>query len=294
MARSRSVVSVQSHVAYGHVGNASAVFPLQRLGFEVWPVHTCQLSCRIGYPDVRGESFTAGHVGDILGSLAAAGHLGRAAGLVSGYLGRAEIGGAILTAVDALHAGEGRGTYLCDPVMGDDDASGVGRLYAAADIPMFMRSKLVPQADVITPNRFELQLLARQPVTTLPQAVTAARSLLGSEGTPGPTVVVGTSLPMPSTDDIGCLAVTADAAWLVSTPRLKTPEPIHGTGDAFSALVLGCLLNGEEPPEALSHAVSALYAVIETTLELGEIEPQLVAAQDLLLNPPKRFEAVAV
>lgn len=283
--RKRTVVSVQSHVAYGHVGNASAVFPLQRLGFEVWPVHTCQLSCRIGYPDVRGQAFTAEHVGDILDGLAAAGHLGRAAGLVSGYLGRAEIGGAILQAVQALHAGDGTGLYLCDPVMGDDDAHGQGRLYAAADIPEFMRRHLVPQADVIAPNRFELQLLTGLPVTTVAEAVTAARAVLAM----GPTLVVGTSMPLPDTGEIGCLAVTAEAAWLVRTPRLSPPEPIHGTGDAFSALLLGCLLNGEAPAQALSHAMSALYAVIDLTLHLGEIEPQLVAAQDLLPVPPKLF-----
>lgn len=281
------VLSVQSHVAFGHVGNAAAVFPLQRLGVEVWPVQTCQLSNHTGYPSFTGQVFTPDHVADVLRGMAERGVLDRLDGVLSGYLGRAEIGQAVVSAVQKARQGGRRVLYLCDPVMGDDLPDGGERLYAAADIPAFMAKVLVPAADVLTPNRFELALLTGLAVTTQDQAVTAARALIAL----GPRLVVVTSLPGTEADAIACLAVTVDQAWRVETPRIPLEPSPNGAGDALAALLLGHLLRGAAAPDALARAVSGLHAVILATKASGGRELALIAAQEALASDQAAFPA---
>lgn len=284
------VLSVQSHVAYGHVGNAAAVFPLQRLGVEVWPVHTCQLSNHTGYPSVSGQVFAPDHVADVLHGMARQGVAEHLDGVLSGYLGRADIGLAVLEMLRAARSTGRDVLYLCDPVMGDDVPGGGEKLYAAADIPAFMSDALVPEADILTPNRFELSLLSGLPVGTLAEAVTAARSLVQR----GPRLVVVTSLPGTVPEAIACLAVTADGVWRVETPLLPLALPLNGAGDALAALLLGHLLRGTPLPDALAQAVSGLHAVIAETLAGGGRELALIAAQDALVDASPRFPAVAL
>lgn len=278
------ILSVQSHVAFGHVGNSAAVFPLQRLGFEVWPVHTCQLSNHTGYPTAHGQVFGPEHVADVLAGLDERGALARCAGVLSGWLGGAGVGQAIAGAVERVRAQRPGALYLCDPVMGDDTLCGE-RLYCAADIPSFILDRLVPLADVLTPNRFELATLTGAPVRTVEDAAAAARMLVER----GARLVVVTSLPGGEADAISCLAVTASGAWRVESPRVPVQTPLNGAGDALAALLLGHLLRGAGPPEALSLAVSAVHAVIEETARLGTRELQVVVAQDAFLAPARRI-----
>lgn len=285
----RTVLSVQSHVAFGHVGNAAAVFPLQRLGLEVWAVHTCQLSNHTGYPGVEGEVFAADHVRAVLRGLEARGALAGLAGVLTGWLGRPEVGEAVLWALD--RAGPDA-LFVCDPVMGDDTPEGTERLYAAAGIPDFFRDHLVPRAAVVTPNRFELSLLSGLPVRDLDEAVAAARVVLAR----GPRLVVATSLPgadgdAASGEVIRCLAVTAEQAWLVASPRLTFATPPNGAGDVLAALLMAHLLRGAGPDEALALAVAGLHGVLRRTRAEGTREMQLVAAQDALVAPQQTFPA---
>ena len=87
-----NILSLQSHVAYGHVGNSAAVFALQRLGIEVWPVHTVQFSNHPGYGGFRGRAFDAGLIGDVVQGIEERGALAACDGVLSGYVGSAEIG----------------------------------------------------------------------------------------------------------------------------------------------------------------------------------------------------------
>jgi len=295
-----NIVSIQSHVAYGHVGNAAATFPLQRLGFSVWPIHTCLFSNHTGYPPIdgrptRGVVFEPSVVAEVVQGLAQRGVLAACDGVLSGWLGKADIGTAVLSAVAA--ARHARSTvFLCDPVLGDDTPDGQGRLYAAADIPDYIRHQMLPAADVITPNRFELEMLSGQPVRDVPQALRAARSLLRPAGQ-GPTACIVTSLPDERVQDqIACLAVTTAGAWVVSTPRLSfapNPPP-NGTGDCLAALLLGYILLDQDIPQALGDAVSALYAILQHTQVLGvgpggRPELAVIEAQESLLKPAQRF-----
>lgn len=303
-----NIVSIQSHVAYGHVGNAAATFPLQRLGFSVWPVHTCLFANHTGYPPIdgrptRGTVFEPSVIADVLAGFAERGLLDACDGVLSGWLGKAAIGESVLQTVIRARQRKAKDClYLCDPVLGDDGPDGTGRLYAASDIPAFLRTHLLPQADIITPNRFELEMMSGLPVRDATQAVEAARSLLQPRGNQAPWACIVTSLPEPETPaQISCLAVTNTQAWRVSTPRLPfapLPAP-NGAGDCLAALMLGYVLLGRDLPLALSDAVSALYAILDTTKALGagpagRPELALIESQEAFLSPPQRFSALPV
>ncbi|SDQ01016.1 pyridoxal kinase PdxY [Ectopseudomonas guguanensis] len=278
------VLSIQSHVAWGHVGNAAAVFPLQRLGFEVLPIHTVQFSNHTGYGQFRGQVFGAEHVREVLLGLRERGVLPRLAAVLSGYLGDADSGRVILEAVGEIRQHNPAVRYLCDPVMGD-----VGRgVFVNPAIPDFLRDQAIPFANIITPNQFEFELLTGSQPTSLREAVKIARQLRGR----GPDVVIVTSLATPDIADheLGTLAVNGDGAWLVTTPRLALHPLPNGMGDVFSAVLLGRLLAGQALPQALELATATLYALVEQT-EDGARDLPLVAAQEQIMAPAARFVA---
>lgn len=280
-----AILSIQSHVAFGHVGNAAAVFPLQRLGREVWPIHTVLFSNHPGYGSFAGPILPAASILDQVGGLRNLGVLSRCSAVLSGYLGDATLGDAVARAVADVRAANSSAIYVCDPVMGDD---GPG-LYVRDDIPDFMRDRLVPAADVVIPNRFELALLTAADIDSLETAVEAARSLIAK----GPQLVVVTSLERPETpaDKMEMLAVAADAAWLVETPRLVFPVAPNGSGDATAALFTAFYLEDRAIENALSRTASAIYAVMEATLASGERELALIKIQDRLADPRRSFKA---
>lgn len=283
-----SILSIQSHVCFGHVGNAAAVFPLQRLGFEVWPIHTVQFSNHTGYGTWTGEVFAPSLIETCLQGMAERGALDDAEAVLSGYLGSAGTGGVILEAVDRVKAGNPGALYCCDPVMGD-----VGRgVFVAPDIPEFVRARVIPAADVATPNQFELELLTGRTITTVPEAVDAARELRAM----GPSVVLVTSLRGADSapDTIECLAVDGAGGWRVRTPLVPVAPPPNGSGDAIAALFLGHLLTTGSVPEAAARATSALYELFRLTAEAGTRELQLIAAQDAFADPPTLFAAEPV
>lgn len=278
-----NVISIQSHVAYGHVGNAAAVFALQRLGHEVWPVHTVQFSNHTGYPDWQGKVFPAEDIARLVDGLEARGVLARCDALLTGYLGDPALGEVVLDALARLRAANPRALWCCDPVMGDH---GKG-LFVRAGVPEFMTGRALPAADIVTPNLFELELLAGTQLRRLAAIREAAETLLKR----GPKIVLVTSLadPADAGTEVAMLAVSEAGAWRVVTPRLAMHP--NGAGDAVAALFLGFYLTTKSLPDALGEAASAIHEVLQTTLDLGEEELQLVAAQDRLKAPRQVFAA---
>ncbi len=287
-----NILSIQSWVAYGHAGNASAVFPLQRLGFEVWAVNTVQFSNHTGYGAWTGQVFAPQHVSELVAGIAARGALPACGALLSGYMGDAGTAGAILEAVGMVREANPAALYCCDPVMGD-----VGRgVFVRPEIPEVMRAQAVPQADILTPNQFELELLTGRTVESLPGALDAAQELRGRMKRGGPRVVLITSLLREGTppQTIETLAVSGEGAWTVRTPLLPLDPPPNGAGDAIAALFLGHYLIGRDVVRALEDAVSGLYGLLERTLRAGTRELQLVAAQGEYVSPSRRFGAERV
>ncbi|HKU95120.1 MAG TPA: pyridoxal kinase PdxY [Vineibacter sp.] len=284
------ILSIQSHVAYGYVGNRAAAFPLQRLGHEVWAVNTVEFSNHTGYGAWKGRVAAPEQVRDVIDGIRERGVLPRCDAILSGYLGDAALGEVVLDAVAAVRNANPAAIWCCDPVIGD-----VGRgVFVRPGIPEFFRQRAVPLADMITPNHFELELLTGRTVTTLEAAHAAARTLLAPNAhAAGPAVVLVTSLRHAATADgsIEMLAVTAAGAWRIVTPLLAFDVAPNGTGDAVAALFLAQWLQTRDVAAALSSAASAIFAVLEATSRAGERELQLIAAQDALVAPPRSFAA---
>ncbi len=278
-----NVLSIQSSVAYGHVGNSAATFPLQRLGITVWPVNTVHFSNHTGYGAWRGPVLPADQIADVIEGIAERGVLGTCDAVLSGYLGDESIGRVVLDAVARVRAANPAATYCCDPVIGD---AGRG-VFVRPGIPEFFRDHAVPAAEVVTPNQFELDFLARGTVATLADALAAADRVRAT----GPRVVLVTSLAREDAREgvVEMLAVSGDGAWLVETPLL--PVSVNGAGDAVSALFLAHLSRETDPGVALSKVASSIFAVLELTAERGAREIQLVAAQEQIAHPPDRFPA---
>lgn len=280
------ILSIQSHVVYGHVGNSAAVFPLQRLGREVWPLMSVQFSSHAGYPGWRGRAFDAGMIDDCVAGLEAIGVLPRCGGLLTGYLGRPEIGEAALRALASVRAASPAAAYACDPVIGD---TGRGS-YVAPGVAEFFRDRAIPAATLVTPNAFELEWLCGAPLRTLAEARAAVAALLER----GPSVAIVTSLLIEDTpaDRIDMLAADSTGLWRLATPRL--PISVNGAGDLFAALFLHHWLERRSTPEALSRTASSVFGIVAATLASGERELALIAAQEELVRPSKLFQADAV
>ncbi len=280
------VLSIQSHVVYGHVGNSAAVFPLQRLGREAWPLMSVQFSSHTGYPGWRGRAFDAAMIDECGAGLQEIGALRQCVGLLTGYLGRAEIGEAALRALAAVRGANPDAAYACDPVIGDVGSGS----YVAPGVAEFFRDRALPAATIVTPNAFELEWLTGAPTKTLGEARAAVAALL----TRGPRVAVVTSLKLDDTpaDRIDMLAGDGRGLWRLGTPKL--PIAVNGAGDLFAALFFHHWLERRSTPEALSRTASSVFGVVAATLAAGARELALVTAQDELVRPSTLFPAEAV
>jgi pyridoxine kinase len=277
-----AILSIQSSVAYGHVGNSAAVFPLQRLGIDVWPVLTVHFSNHTGYGSFRGPVLPADQIAEVLRGVEERGVLPGCDAVLSGYMGDVSLGQVVLDAVSRVKAANPKAVYCCDPVLGD-----VGRgFFVRPGLPEFMRDQAVPRADIITPNQFELEFLAGGPIATLDDALAASRAVQAT----GPKIVLVTSLTRSDApaDAIEMLAVAPDGAWIVATPRL--PLNVNGSGDITAALFLAHWLRSGSPGTALGRTAATVFAVMEETHRAGKREIQIVAAQDAIANPPDRFQ----
>ncbi len=283
MERVTTILSIQSHVAYGHAGNSAAVFPLQRMGVETWPVLTVNFSNHTGYGSWRGPLIEARDVRDVVHGIDERGQLSQVDALLSGYQGGEEIGAVVLEAAALVKQRNPQALYCCDPVMGD-----VGRgFYCRPGIPEFMRDRVVPAADVMTPNLFELEFLTGQSINGVTAAVKAAQELRRR----GPRTVLVTSVTDAgqNTDVMRMVAVGEQGAWQVETPLIE--QAFTGSGDVTTATFLAHLLTTGSVPDALSATGSIVYSLLRATHDLERSELALVAAQESFVNPPHRFQA---
>jgi pyridoxine kinase len=271
-----TVLSIQSWVACGSVGNNAALFPLQRLGCETWSLNTVAFSNHTGYGKWRGTAVPASEIASLFEGIAELGLLPRCDAVLSGFLGEADAGPVLLDIVARVKQQNPRALFACDPVMGDVGAG----WYVRAGIPEFYRDRAIAEADIITPNLFELEWLTGRPVGTLAEAARAAAGLREK----GPRIVLVTSVEV-APDCVAVLAAGPNGIWAAETPRL--PIEATGCGDAVAALFLGWLLKGAAISEALSRTVAAIYTVVEATLRNGGGELALVEAQDELVSPSR-------
>lgn len=276
------ILSIQSSVAYGYVGNSAAVFPLQRLGHEVWPVLTVHFSNHTGYGEWRGPLLAAVDVADVIRGIGDRGVLGQVDAVLSGYQGDPAVGAVILDTVAMVKELNPSAVYCCDPVLGD---VGCG-MFVRPGIPEFMRDTVVPRADILTPNHFELDFLAGTTTTTMAQVLDAVDAV--RERGPRDVLVTSVLCAEAAPGQLEVVAVSDAGAWAVTTPLL--PIAPSGCGDVTTALYLAHLRTTGSPALALARTTSSVFAILEATIAAGTREIQLVAAQDAIADPPLTFE----
>ncbi len=281
-----NVLSIQSHVAYGHVGNSSAVFPMQRLGVEVWPIHTVQFSNHTGYGDWTGRVFDGPMIEELVEGIAARGALARCDAVISGYMGSADIGAAILSTVSRVREANRYAVYACDPVIGD-----VGRgIFVRPGVPEFMRDKAVPAANIVTPNQFELDFLTGIETKTLAEVKRAIAALHAI----GPRVVLVTSVVGDDTpgDVIDLVASDGEDMSRVRTPKLALS--VNGAGDAIAALFTVHYLKTGSAAEALGRAAASVFGLLRRTFDANSREILTVAAQEEFVTPSRTFPVESI
>jgi pyridoxine kinase len=282
------ILSIQSWVATGHVGNAAAMLPLQVLGAEVTAIHTVQFSNHPGHGGFTGRAAPAGEIASLVAGLAAHGTLARADGVLSGYLGQADVGHEILNAVSLVRAGKPDALYCCDPVIGDD-----GRAYVRPGVADFFAGPALAAADILTPNQFELDHLSGLASGSWAQARAAAITLRARLRPAGPRLVLVTSLRTAETPDaaLDMLLAATDGIYRLRANRL--PMAFSGAGDTLAALLLFHVLDGKAPQAAAAHAASSLAGLLRRTYLAGSAELLTVAAQDEFTLPSVRITAEA-
>ena len=279
----RTVLSIQSHVAYGHAGNSAAVFPLQRAGVNVWPVHTVTFSYNTSYGSWRGPLLSAEDVLEVVRGIDERDALGRVDALLCGYQGSPEMGRTILAANDLVRQRNPDAIFCCDPVMGD-----VGRgFYAREGIPEFIRDHVISEADIATPNLFELEYLTGHATNTATEVLEAAHALRAV----GPDIVVVTSVVGTDlqSDLMRMFAVTGEGAWMVETPLL--PRVFTGSGDLTTAAFLTHWMEHGEVDRALGATASVVYSILEHTTQENSRELLLVECQNDIVDPRHVFTA---
>jgi pyridoxine kinase len=277
------ILSIQSAVAYGHVGNSAAVFPLQRIGVEVLPVYTVNFSNHTGYGAWRGPMIDPAEVREVITGIQDRGVFGGIDAVLSGYQGGEGIGEVIIDAVARVKAENPNAVYACDPVMGNAKSG----CFVAPAIPVLLRERVVPVADIITPNQFELGFLTETEPDTLEStlaSVDLARAM-------GPRTVLVTSVERPDREEgtIEMLAVDEEGAWIVQTPHL--PMKANGSGDVTAALFTAHYVETGSAQVALERTASSVYDLLKATLDSGERELQLVEAQEFYAHPRMQFSA---
>lgn len=277
-----NILSIQSHVSYGHVGNSAAVFPLQRIGHEVWPVHTVNFSNHTGYGQWGGELIPAAQVRNVIDGMEQRGAFERIDAILSGYQGGSDIADVIVDAVARIKEANPQAVYACDPVMGNTKSG----CFVSDLIPPLLRDKVVPVADIITPNQFELEYLTGVPAhdtTSTLEAIAAAQEM-------GPDTVLVTSVRRPETpaDAIEMIAANEQGAWLVRTPFIDFKR--NGSGDVTAALFTGHYIRERDAADALARTASSVFDLIETTFTADSRELLIIESQEAIAHPRLQFE----
>ncbi|MBY5947785.1 pyridoxal kinase PdxY [Photobacterium rosenbergii] len=277
------ILSIQSHVVYGRAGNSSAIFPLQRMGFDVWPIHTVQFSNHTQYEQGwTGRAFAAEDITQLVSGIDKIGKLGQCQAVLSGYQGSAEQCEAVIDTVKRVKERNPEAIYTCDPVMGDPAKGCI----VAPGVAEVLINQVMPMADIIVPNQYELTQFTGIEINDLQDAITACQVALSK----GPKLVVVKHLHSVSKDKFTMMMASKDGAWLAERPYLDFAKQPVGVGDLISALFTGKYLSSQNSRLAFEFCNNASFSVLEKTYQLNEWELQTIAAQDDIFFPKNKYK----
>ncbi|KAJ2850559.1 putative pyridoxal kinase [Coemansia brasiliensis] len=317
------VLSIQSHVVSGYVGNRAAAFPLQLLGHQVDVINTVQFSNHTGYNTVHGERFASSHILDLFAGLQANGLDHGYTHLLTGYMGNSENVRAVESIARQLKQTNPELTFVVDPVLGDD-----GALYVPQELVALYRDVLCPMASLVTPNQFEAEMLTNTKIATLEDAKQACDQL-HSLGVPNVVITSASLADRDSTKDdvlylIGsefCSRTNSKHQFVITFPRLS--GYFTGSGDFFAALVLarhaslapqfnelGALAKACELALATQAGVMAATKQYQESTGISALpnlprgqrasemvngfELRIIPARHLITNPTDSFTAVSI
>jgi len=291
-----AVLSIQSHVVFGYAGNTAAVFPLQRLGREVWAINTVEFSNHTGYGAWRGKALGAELTAELVAGLEDRGVLNRCEAVLSGYLGDAPCGWAVIEAVKKVRRESPDAVYCCDPVMGD-----IGRgFYVKPDIPGMFKNELVAAADIVTPNQFELEALTDIDTSTIEGALKAINILHEK----GPSIVLVTSFKEKaelSSKELSMLASDKKNVYKITTPELPLGSGAAGTGDMTAAVFLSRYLETRNLEKTLALCTASVFGILEKSYKAAcgaengmPLELKIIDAQEELVAPSHSFKTVKI
>ncbi|HVI88254.1 MAG TPA: pyridoxal kinase [Dongiaceae bacterium] len=272
-----NILSIQSQVVYGHVGNSAALFILQRLGHDTWSIPTTLFSNHLARPSWTGRVLHKDDIAALIDGLEKLGVLDRLDAVVTGYLGDPGNVPVVAQLIDTLRHRRADFIYACDPVMGDD-----GELYVKPALAEAIAAELVGRADILTPNRFELQRLSGQPIGDQAATIAAAQALRSRHGI---RHVIATGVTDPAVpQEIAAIAATPEGLWHASGPRIEVPA--SGAGDSFAALLVGHYLRDRDLPRALAAAVAGTSAIFAATAAAKRDELAIIGSQETWANLP--------
>jgi pyridoxine kinase len=283
-----AVLSIQSHVVYGYAGNTAAVFPLQRLGREVWAINTVEFSNHTGFGAWRGKVLGADLTAELVTGLEERGVLNRCEAVLSGYLGDAEVAMTIADAVKKVRSKAPKAVYACDPVMGD-----VGRgFYVKPDIPDIFKKELIPLADIITPNQFELDAITGIKTKNTADTLKAIKTLHEM----GPSVVLVTSYK-DRKGELSMFASNKKEIYKITTPELPFDKNVAGTGDMTMAVFLSRYLEIKDLKKTLELCTASVFSILEASYNAADkkkgvpIDLKIIDNQKELVSPSYSFKA---
>ena len=282
------ILTIQSHVVYGYAGNSAAVFPMRRLGANVWPINTVQFSNHTQYGQWKGQTLPAEEITSLIEGIAAIGKLAECTAVLSGYIGDLSQGKHILEAIKQVKRANPEALYLCDPVMGHPDKGCIVK----PGIAEYLCTTLIPSADMITPNQLELETLTGIRIEGIADALAAARKAL----TFGPKIVLVKHLNYANkpTDRFESIVVSPKEAWYAHRPFYLFEKHPVGVGDLMSGIFLVRHLRGDSLKQNLAHTLAATHGVLKTTYEAHAYELKLIEAQEEIAHPSLNITPIAL
>ena len=269
-----NILSIQSHVSYGYVGNKAATFPLQAMGFDVWPVNTVQFSNHTGYGHWQGDICTAEQVRAVIQGLVSLDLAKQCNAILSGYIGDKEIGRVIVETVQRFQQANPKLIYLCDPVMATPNGKAC---FVKPDIPDFFRTQILSIANIITPNHFEAEYLYGKKINNLNELKQAAHFFHNQ----GILIVIITSLNLKekttsNSNKLIAFLSSKQRQWYATISIPNISATINGSGDLFSALYLGHFLLTQNALTAFRLALNKTHQVIQATHAANRCELKII------------------
>lgn len=295
----KRVLSIQSHVVSGYVGNKSATFPLQVLGFDVDAINSVQLCCHTGYKCFKGQVLQSTELKDLFDGLKQ-NDIHFYSHLLTGYCGSPTFLREIVEVFKELKQKNPSLIYVCDPVMGDN-----GKFYVPKELLPIYRDELVPHADILTPNQFEAELLTNIQIKNEKDAFKTMKVLHEK----GPEIIVLTSTSFEDQPNLVLMASSkADLSHYIRLEIPRLDAIFTGTGDLFASMLLAWLHEHSNGVKlSCEKTMSAIQAILRKTLDAAlekcgegnkpsahEIELKLVQSLDIIRNPEITFQSTVV